>query len=167
MKNEEKQGQDSGETAKKIADSYNRKAIESLSEAEAKDMCYRLLNDLIEIEKKVKILERINRHLKVSKENKKYDSYNPSWPLIEKIMFVLTSHKKVLTASELTRELLLCEPILKQKWANPSKSVSEALSSGLKLSRIIRCQKIGLRGFTYALPEWFDPDHQLKPGFKR
>lgn len=168
MKQEENNGRNSGESANNIADSYNRKAIERLSETEAKDMCYRLLNDLIETEKKVKILERINRHLKVSKENKdKYDGYNPSWTVLEKIIFVFTNNKKVLTTNELTNELLACEPILKQKWINPFKSVSETLYRGLKLLRIVRYQKIGIYGFTYALPEWFDADNKLKSNYKR
>ena len=147
--------------------SFNREKIEKMSEREAKNTCYQLLNALIKSESLVNSQKRIINHLHVVQEEKaENQKYEPNGSILEKILFIFSLKQKIMTVQELTAGLLDYDPLLRQKWTNPYKSISQAMYQGVKLSRIAKYQKIGLHGFAYALPEWFE-NNCLNPKYKR
>lgn len=155
--------------AKQIADKYRFLEFRKLNEQEKN----RAFEELYKLYSESKIdceaLKAENTHLKKFKEKKNtkptYSEYDPSWKGIEKVIYILKENGKIMLSKEIVLELLNIQPDLAQKWDNPYSATIKYISRGVSFGRIIQYTKIGSSGFTYALPEWFGEEGNLKSQF--
>lgn len=88
-----------------------------------------------------------------NKEQNKYEGYDKSKELLEKIIFILKRNKSGMSFAEVKDTLLTLEPELKYRWGNPNKSITHLLSKGCRFKVIVRLKKYGDAGnFVYNLP---------------
>lgn len=102
----------------------------------------------------LKEIERLRSEKEsAKKERNKYEGYDKSKELLEKIIFILKRNKSGMSFIEVKDALLSLEPELKYRWGNPNKSVTHLLSKGCRYKVIIRSHKHGDYGnFVYNLP---------------
>lgn len=103
--------------------------------------------------KQYKKLQEENFALKNEKKNHKYEGYDKSKELLDKIVFILKRNKSGMSFTEVKDTLLLLEPELRYRWGNVNKSVTHLLSKGCGFGVLIRFKKYGSKGsFLYNLP---------------
>lgn len=162
----EAENENNSEKNKKNARQFRKnrlyREVNELSEQEAKDQLFKLLNSSNEkdeiIASKDKIIERFRNKLE---NNDIYAGYKFESHYTDKIIFIFRRYGKLMTTQELKKELIKCEPNLAQAWIDPLKSVSEIVYRSVKINCVIRYKKAGVYGFTYGLPEWFDDNNHL------
>jgi len=109
-------------------------------------------------EKKYEAALKENEKLRAEKESSKkeqykYEGYDKSKELLEKIIFILKKNKSGMSFTEVKDTLLSLEPELKYRWGNPNKSITHLLSKGCRFKVLVRLKKYGDEGsFVYNLP---------------
>lgn len=90
------------------------------------------------------------------KERNKYEGYDKSKELLEKIVFILKRNKAGMSFTEVKDTLLSLEPELKYRWGNPNKSITHLLSKGCKFAVLVRSHKFGSYGtFVYTVSQGY------------
>lgn len=101
-----------------------------------------------------KLQEEIEALKNKDKSINKYDGYDKSKELLEKIIFILKRNTDAMTFIEVKDTLLLLEPELKYRWGNVNKSVTYLLSKGCNLGVLVKSKKWGHKGnFIYQVAE--------------
>jgi uncharacterized pyridoxamine 5'-phosphate oxidase family protein len=117
----------------------------------------RMIDSLtVEVERlKKKITDMQNAQL----PSYKYQGYNKKDSWLEKIRFIITRNAALMNSSEIKNALLLLEPDLKERWANPDNYVSQVLYLASKHQAIARTKKYGVYGhYWYGIPEWYNEE---------
>ncbi len=152
--------------AKVISEKYKFSHLETFTKVQLISKIKEFYNSYLQLEKKEAKYERLIKHKDMLIANQleklamyngksdslqKFASYNCNWLYLDKIIFIIERSNNPLTSNQITELMIKLEPSLTQRLANPFKSITKAIYSGIKFNRLVRHTKIGNFGWTYKL----------------